>query len=118
MQEWSVLQNINLTFDNIYCAFMGALGQKYIHFLNKDYYAGYVLDKIATSGNVVQTYGIDMYDVDTIDQNFITFRRMNCFAFKEVKFILIDPTNKKMFICYHDKEKHCCCQIGISCIPL
>ena len=50
MQGWSVLENINLTFDKIYCAFMGAFGQKYIHFLNKDYYARYMLIKLQVSG--------------------------------------------------------------------
>ena len=102
-----MLENINRTFDNIYCAFMGALGQKYIHFLNKYYYAEYVLDKFASSGNVVETYGIEINEFDTINQDVVTFTRMNCFVFKEVKFLLTDLTNTKMFICYHNKEKHC-----------
>ena len=56
LQEWSALEKIHLSFDNVYCVFMGALGKKYIHFLNRNYYAGYILDKIATLGNVVKTY--------------------------------------------------------------
>ena len=100
-----MLEKINLTFDNIYCAFMGASGQKYIHFLNKEYYTGYVLDEIATSGNIVKKYGININDIDTIDQNIVTFTRMNCFVFKEVKFLSIDLLNKKMFLCYHDRAK-------------
>ena len=92
-----MLEKINLTFDNIYCAFMGASGQKYIHFLNKEYYTGYVLDEIATSGNIVKKYGININDIDTIDQNIVTFTRMNCFVFKEIMFLLIDLSNTKCF---------------------
>ena len=68
---------------------MGASRQKYIHILNQDYYTGYVLDKIATSGNVVETYSIDINDIDSIDENVVTFTRMNYFVFKEVHFLLI-----------------------------
>ena len=58
-----MLEKVHLSVDNIYCAFMGASRQKYIHILNQDYYTGYVLDKIATSGNVVETCSIDINDI-------------------------------------------------------
>ena len=79
---------------------MGALGQKYIHFLNKEYYTRYVSDEIATSGNEVETYSIDIADFDTIDQNVVTFTRMKCFLFKEVKFLSIGLLNKKMYLLF------------------
>ena len=71
--------------------------------MNKEYYAEYVLDNIASLGNEIETYGIEINDFDTIDQDVVLFTRMNCFVFKETKFLLIDQSNSKMFIYYHDK---------------
>ena len=63
------------------------------------------------------TSGININDFDTFDQNFVTFTRMNCFVFKEVKFLLIDLSNTNMFIRYHDRGNHCFVQKQLFAFP-